>query len=232
VFYFYQYYWIMLPAILLSFIAQSMVTSSFNKYKTVRNERNITGEKAARMILDKNGLSHIKVERVTGKLTDHYDPKDNVIRLSNEVYDNTSVAAVGIAAHEAGHAVQHSTAYIPVKVRNAILPVAQISSQAAVPLIIIGFIFSGFSFLIELGIILFSAAVVFQVITLPVEFNASSRAVQTIGDMDILSDSETKGAKKVLRAAALTYIAAALAAVLQLLRLILIYGGGSGRRRS
>lgn len=220
---------LMIPAIILALYAQAKVSSTYAKYSKIGNSRNITGAQAARMILDRNGLSNVAVERIPGNLTDHFDPRANVIRLSDAVYNSTSVAAVGVAAHEAGHAVQYDTAYVPIKVRNAILPVAQVSSKLAVPLIIIGIIMSGFSVLINAGIILFSAAVLFQLITLPVEFNASRRAVSTVYETGFLNEVETAGAKKVLNAAALTYIAAALTSLLQLLRFILIAGGG--RRR-
>jgi len=165
---------------------------------------------------------------VAGNLTDHYDPKARTIRLSDSVYNSTSVSAVGVAAHEVGHAIQHDRAYAPIKVRNTILPVAQISSQIAIPLVILGMFISAFQGLITFGILLFTAVVIFQIITLPVEFNASSRAISTIYEMGILTDEETQGAKKVLRAAALTYVAAAAVSVMQLLRLIAM---SSGRRR-
>lgn len=222
-------YIIIIPALILALYAQAKVSSTYAKYSKIGNSRNITGAQAARMILDRNGLSDVAIERIPGNLTDHFDPRAKVIRLSDSVYNNTSVAAVGVAAHEAGHAVQHDTAYMPIKVRNAILPVAQLSSQLAVPLIILGLIMSGFSFLINTGIILFSAAVLFQLITLPVEFNASRRAISTVYESGFLNEVETEGARKVLNAAALTYIAAALTSLLQLLRFILIAGGG--RRR-
>lgn len=230
-FFYYDYYWVVLPAIILAAVAQAMVSSNFNKYSKVKNVRNITGAQAARRILDNCGLSNVRIERTNGNLTDHYDPRENVIRLSDSVFDSSSVAAVGVAAHEAGHAIQYGKGYFPIKVRNAILPVAQFSSTAAIWIILLGFVFSSVWFLVPLGIILFSATVLFQLITLPVEFNASARALSIIDSMDILSPEENIGAKKVLRAAALTYLAAALSAVLQLLRLVLIANNRSSRGR-
>ena len=230
-FFYYDYYWVVLPAIILAAVAQAMVSSNFNKYSKVKNVRNITGAQAAMRILDNCGLSNVRIERTNGNLTDHYDPRENVIRLSDSVFDSSSVAAVGVAAHEAGHAIQYGKGYFPIKVRNAILPVAQFSSTAAIWIILLGFVFSSVWFLVPLGIILFSATVLFQLITLPVEFNASARALSIIGSMDILSPEENIGAKKVLRAAALTYLAAALSAVLQLLRLVLIANNRNSRGR-
>lgn len=218
-----------LPAILLALYAQIRVKSTYAKYEKVGNHRGLTGERAARMILDRNGLKNVKIGHVAGKLTDHYDPRTNIVNLSDGVYDNASIAAVGIAAHEVGHAIQHNLGYFPIKARNTILPVVQVSSQLALPLIILGFIFSAFSFLIEVGIILYAAVVAFQIITLPVELNASKRALRSVYELGCLDEEETRSAKRVLSAAALTYVAAAATAILQLLRLITIAGGG--RRR-
>lgn len=218
------YYLILvLPAVLLSLWAQTRVTSTFEKYSKYSTHSRITGSEVARKILNENGLSHIAIERVNGKLTDHYDPKNNVIRLSEDVYDSTSVASIGVAAHEAGHAVQYGEHYLPIKIRNTILPVANLGSNLAVPLAILGFILS-YEPLVSFGILLFGAVVLFQVVTLPVEFNASARAVKILSNSGIIYDEEEKGVKKVLGAAALTYVAAALTALMNLIRLILVFG--------
>lgn len=222
------YYWILIvPSLLLAIWAQMMVSSNFKKYSAVYNQRGYTGADAARMILDSNGLYHVRIERVSGNLTDHYDPKDEVIRLSDSVYGSTSVAAVGVAAHEAGHAVQHATGYIPIKVRSAIIPITQIGSQLSIPLILMGFLFQ-FQPLVFAGILFYATAALFQLVTLPVEFNASARAMKVLEQSEMLAGDELTGAGKVLRAAAMTYVAALLTALAQLLRLILILGG---RRR-
>lgn len=222
--YFDIYYLVLvLPAVLLSLWAQSRVTSTYEKYEKYTCHRQLTGSEVARRILDENGLYHIRVERVGGKLTDHYDPRNNVIRLSDSVYNSTSVAAIGVAAHETGHAVQYKENYFPIKLRNTILPVANIGSNLAVPLAILGFILS-YEPLVSFGILLFGAVVLFQVVTLPVEFNASSRAIKILSYDGIIYEEEEKGVKKVLTAAALTYVAAALTALMNLLRLILVFG--------
>lgn len=229
---FYYYdptYLLLLPAILLALYAQMRVKGAYTKYQKVINQRGITGAEVARRILRDNGLSSVAVERVGGTLSDHYDPRTNVVRLSAEVYDTPSVASVGIAAHEVGHALQHNLGYTPIKIRNTILPVVQISSNLAMPLILLGIFISSFSALIEVGIILYTAVVAFQLVTLPVELNASRRALATIREMDYLSAEEIKGTKSVLSAAALTYIAAALTAILQLVRLLALTG--NHRRR-
>ncbi len=228
-FYYDPTYLLLLPAILLAIYAQTKVQSTFRKFSGVNNHMGMTGAEVARRILDRNDLLHVKVERVSGSLTDHFDPRTNVVRLSDTVYDSTSIAAVGVAAHEVGHAVQHNTGYLPIKLRNSVLPVAQIGSTIAIPLVIIGIIFSAFEVLIPVGIVLYAAVVLFQVATLPVELNASRRAIHTVYEIGFLDAEETKGAKKVLSAAALTYIAAAASAILQLLRLFLL--AGNGRRR-
>lgn len=225
--YYYQY-WILIPALILSLWAQYYVSAQYKKYARVLNARHMTGYDAARKILDRNGLSGIKIEHISGQLTDHYDPKAGVIRLSDGVYGSDSVAAVGIAAHEAGHAVQYAQSYMPIKLRNSILPVTQIASGAALPMFFIGLLLA-YDPLVNLGIILFASVLAFQIITLPVEFNASRRAVRIIDESDYLSGSEIKGVKKVLFAAAMTYVAAMVMSLLQLLRLILIANGG--RRR-
>lgn len=218
------YYLILVvPAIIISMWAQARVTSTFEKYSKYSSQNHVTGMETARKILDSNGLHHISVERVSGKLTDHYDPKNNVIRLSDSVYASDSISAMGVAAHEAGHAVQHSEKYMPIKMRNAVLPVANIGSHLSIPLAILGFIL-GYEPLVSFGILLFGAVVLFQLITLPVEFNASNRAVKILSSTGMIYENEEKGVKKVLGAAALTYVAAALTALMNLIRLILVFG--------
>lgn len=219
-------YVLFFAAIIISLAAQFAVTSAFKKYSSVRNARGLTGAGAARMILDNAGLNHIQIERVAGELTDHFDPTANVIRLSDSVYDSDSVAAVGVAAHESGHAIQYGKEYAPIKLRSAIIPVTQIGSKLVTPLVVAGIFFS-FPTLIDIGIILFCAVVIFQAVTLPVEFNASGRALTILRESYMLDESELKGAKRVLTAAALTYVAALVSALLSLLRLLLI----RGRRR-
>ncbi|MBE7011654.1 MAG: zinc metallopeptidase [Ruminococcaceae bacterium] len=213
-----------LPALIVAMWAQFNVNSTFNKFKTMGNRHGYTAHEVARKILDMNGLTHVAIERVSGHLSDHFDPKANVVRLSDSTYSSTSVAAIGVAAHEVGHAVQHATAYAPIKVRNTIVPVVQISSFAAFPLAIIGIIVANPA-LIWGGIILFSLTVLFQLVTLPVEFNASRRAIKTLDTAYILDENELKGAKKVLKAAALTYVASAAVAIGNLLRLLVLANG-------
>jgi len=217
---------ILIPAIIFSIVAQIMVKSAFSKYSNVRNSRGLTGADAAREILDRNGLTNVRIEHISGSLTDHYDPKANVIRLSDDVYGSATVAAVGVAAHEAGHAVQYAEGYYPIKIRNAIIPVTRFGSSLSTPLVILGLALS-WDFLITAGILLFCAVVLFQAITLPVEFNASGRALKTLRSSHFLEDDEMKGARSVLTAAAMTYVAAMLSALLSLVRLLVI----SGRRR-
>lgn len=217
---------ILIPAIIFSIVAQIMVKSAFSKYSKVRNSRGLTGADAAREILDRNGLSNVRIEHISGSLTDHYDPRANVIRLSDDVYGSATVAAVGVAAHEAGHAVQYAEGYYPIKIRNAIIPVTRFGSSLSTPLVILGLALS-WDFLITAGILLFCAVVLFQAITLPVEFNASGRALKTLRSSHFLEDDEMKGARSVLTAAAMTYVAAMLSALLSLVRLLVI----SGRRR-
>lgn len=217
----YYYIVLVLPCIILASIAQMMVSSSFSKYSKLQSSRGFTGAQVARKILDLNGLTNVTIEHISGTLTDHYDPTKKVVRLSDSVYSSTSVAAISVAAHETGHAIQHSHSYFPLKIRSSIFPIVNISSRLALPLAILGFIFQ-LEFLINFGIILFFAVVLFQVITLPVEFNASSRALKILSDTNILAQQEVGAASKVLRAAALTYVASALTAVMSLLRLIII----------
>lgn len=224
-------YLLVLVAALLSIAASANVNSTFKRYSKKRTARNITAEQAARKILDENGLYNVRIESIAGNLTDHYDPRTNVIRLSDSVRTSTSVAAVGVAAHEAGHAVQHAVGYFPIKLRNALVPVANIGSTAGPYLIIIGLLLSGaFSdMLVNFGIWFFAAAVLFQVVTLPVEFNASGRAIKTLSGGMYLESEEVPAVKKVLGAAAMTYVAAAAVSVANLLRFILL--AGSRRRR-
>ncbi len=220
------YFMLVLPAILISLFAQMKVQSTYKKYAEVLSSRGKTAAEITREILDKNGLTGVSIERVAGKLTDHFDPRSNVIRLSETVYGDISVASIGVAAHEAGHAVQHQVGYFPIRARNAVLPVANLGSSLAFPLILLGIVLS-MQPLVSFGILLFSFVLLFQLVTLPVEFNASRRAIETLRGSGILAEDELLGAKKVLGAAALTYVAAALTSAAQLLRLVLL----SKRRR-
>lgn len=220
-----MFYWdytyvILLPAILFSMYAQGKIKSTFNRYLKKRTITGITGADAARTILNRNGIN-IPIEIISGNLTDHYDPSKKVLRLSNDVYNGNSVASIGVAAHECGHAIQHEMGYAPLQIRNFLVPVVNIGSNLSWLFIILGFVL-GLSGLINLGILLFSAAVIFQLITLPVEYDASSRALKQIESNGILYGEEINGAKKVLNAAALTYVAATLAAVSQLIRLLVL----------
>ena len=222
------YYLILiLPAFFISLFAQVKIQSTFSKFSKVLNQSGLTGASAAQKVLAAHGVYNVKVERVGGNLTDHFDPRTNVIRLSDSVYDSTSVASVGVAAHEAGHAVQYSQGYTPIKIRNSILPIVSFGSRFSFIALLLGILFS-FDFLITLGIILFSFATLFQLITLPVELNASRRAMNTIKEENLLDENEARGARKVLTAAAMTYIAAVIMSVAQLLRLLLL----TGRRRN
>lgn len=225
-FFYYDPTWILLlPAIILSIWASARVNSTFRKYSQVYNRFGLTGADAARRILDMNGLYSVRIERVSGDLTDHYDPRSNVVRLSDATYSSQSVGAIGVAAHEVGHAVQHATGYAPIKIRNSIVPVVNICNMLSMPIILLGVILSYNQTMVDIGIILFSATVLFQLITLPVEFNASSRALNTLETQNMLASDELQGARKVLRAAAMTYVAAALSSFMSLLRLILLFGG-------
>lgn len=212
--------------------ASHNVNSTFKKYAKQFSRRNLTGAQAAQRVLSANGVHGVRIERVSGNLTDHFDPRTNVIRLSDSVYDDTSTAAIGVACHEAGHAVQYAQDYAPIKLRAAIIPVTNFGSQLAMPLILLGIVLSAFGsmsdLLIYLGIGCFGLSLVFQLVTLPVEFNASRRALVAIEEGELLTDEELMGARKTLRAAALTYVAATAVALAQLLRLLAIFGG---RRR-
>lgn len=219
---------LVLPCVLLSLWASSNVNSTFKKYSQQYSTRRLTGAEAARRVLSANGVHGVRIDRVSGNLTDHFDPKTNVIRLSDSVYDSTSTAAIGVAAHEAGHAVQYAQDYAPIKLRAAIIPLTNFGSKLAMPLILIGLLLSfaeGFSFFfVYLGIACFGLSLVFQLVTLPVEFNASRRAMVAIEEGGLLTTEEQKGARKTLKAAALTYVAATATALAQLLRLILVFG--------
>lgn len=212
----------------LSMIASGMVKSRFNKYSKVRSMAGMTGAQVAQRVLQAAGINDVSIEEVAGNLTDHYDPRNKVLRLSQSVYNSVSIAAVGVAAHECGHAIQHNQNYAPLTFRSTFVPVANLGSSMAWPIFFLGLIV-GRPFLLKAGIILFAAAVIFQLVTVPVEINASRRALKMIEQTGILYDEEAKGAKSVLTAAALTYVAALAASILQLLRLILLAGGG--RRR-
>lgn len=227
--YFDPYYWVLIvPSMLFALWAQMMVSSTFNKYSRVMSSRGLTAAQVCRRILDDNGLHNVRIEHIAGNLTDHFDPRTNVVRLSDSVYNSTSVASIGVAAHETGHAIQHAVGYFPIKLRSAIIPVTNIGSKLSIPLILLGFVFQ-WQPLVEIGIWLFATVALFQLVTLPVEFNASRRALQTLEGDAILEATEVKQAKKVLTAAAMTYVAALITAVAQLLRLVLLYGN---RRRN
>lgn len=221
-YFFYDYYYIILviPAMLLAMWAQVKVKSTYNKFSKVGNTRGITGAYAAQAVLTHYGIRDVRIEQVSGKLSDHYDPKAKVIRLSSEVYGGSSIAAVGIACHEAGHAAQHAENYVPIKIRNSLVPVCNIGSSLGIPLALLGY-FLGFEPLITVGLVLYAAISLFHLVTLPVEFNASNRAIKVIDETGLLYDDETSGAKKVLKAAAMTYVASLIVALANLLRLIL-----------
>jgi len=232
-FYFDWYYLVLvLPAMFFAIAAQNKVTSTFNKYSRSYNRNGMTGAEAARKIMELNGIYDVSIERVSGNLTDHYDPSKKVLRLSDNVYSSTSIAAVGVAAHETGHAIQHANGYAFLSLRTIMVPIANISSRLAMPLVILGILFSFSSHMsnpfINLGIILFGLSVVFTLVTLPVEFNASKRAIACLDERQILVGSELDGAKKVLSAAAMTYVASTALALANFLRLILLFGN---RRR-
>ncbi len=222
-------YILVIIGIVITLAASAKVKTTFGKYSRVGSASGMTGAQVAERLLRDAGIYDVRIERISGDLNDHYDPKNKVLRLSDPVYGQTSLAAIGVAAHECGHAIQHQESYAPLNIRSALVPVANIGSMAAWPLIILGLLLSFNQTLIYLGIILFGAAVLFQIITLPVEFNASKRAIQKLGQTGILYGDELKHSKKVLDAAALTYVAAAAATILQLLRLIILFGGGRSR---
>ncbi len=220
--FFYDYYYLILvvPALILSLVAQANVKSTYAKMAKINNTRRITGAEAAMRVLSHYGINNVQVQMTQGKLSDHYDPRSNVIRLSPEVFSGSSIASVGIACHEAGHAAQHAQNYAPIKMRNAVLPVANFGSSMGFTIAILGY-FLGMEIIVNIGIILFAAVVLFQLITLPVEFNASSRALKVISETNMLYEDEIPKARKVLTAAAMTYIAALIVSMMSLLRLIL-----------
>ena len=236
--YYYNFDWtylvLVLPCLILSMWASARVNSTFQKYSGQISARRITGAQAAQKVLAQNGVVGVRIERIGGNLTDHYDPKTNVIRLSDNVYDNPSTAAIGVACHEAGHAVQYANNYFPIKIRSAIIPITNFGSKLAMPLILIGILFSAFgSFsntIVYIGVACFALSLIFQLVTLPVEFNASRRAIEAIEHGGILTEEEQRGARKTLSAAAMTYVAATAVALAQLIRLISIFGGN--RRRN
>ena len=237
-YYYYGFDWtyliLVLPCLILSFWASARVNSTFKRYSGQLSSRHITGADAAKRILLAYGIHGVRIEPISGKLTDHYDPKANVIRLSDNVYGSSSTAAIGVACHEAGHAVQYAKGYFPVKLRSAIIPVTNFGSKLAMPLILLGLVLTSlgrFSYtLVYAGILAFSLSVLFQLITLPVEFNASRRALEAIDLTELLTDEERRGAKKTLQAAAMTYVAALAVSVAQLVRLITLFGGRNRRR--
>ena len=222
---------VLIPAMIFAFWAQFKVNSTFNKYAKVYNRRGLTGAEAARRVLDANGLHNVTIEHIRGHLTDHYDPRANVIRLSDATYASTSVAAIGVAAHEAGHAVQHAVGYAPIKLRSAIIPLTRFGSFLAMPLFLIGLLMGSGSYLgygigtifMVTGILFFSFSTLFQLVTLPTEFNASARAMKALEDGGLLADDELPAAKATLSAAAMTYVAALASSLASLLRLILIF---------
>lgn len=216
-------YVLIILAFLISALVSAKMNATFSKYSKVRSYCGMTGAQAAQRILSSAGIYDVRIEHVSGKLTDHYDPSNKVLRLSDAVYGNTSIAAIGVAAHECGHAVQHARNYVPLSVRSAIVPVANFGSQLSWPLFLAGLIFS-FRPLLMIGILLFCAALLFQIVTLPVEFNASARALRMLDETGIMSRQEIRGTKKVLRAAAMTYVAAVIGSLLQLLRLLILSG--------
>ena len=215
---------LVVPCIILAFWAQASVKSTFSRYERVLSRRGLTGAQAAEAVLRQNGVTGVRIEWVAGKLSDHFDPRTNTIRLSNAVYASTSVASIGVAAHEAGHAVQYAVGYIPIRLRAAIIPATQLGSMAAFPLILLG-LFMNSGWLIDVGILAFALSTVFQLVTLPVEINASRRALAAIEQGGLLAPDEYPMAKKTLTAAAMTYVAALAVSLAQLLRLLLIFGG-------
>lgn len=229
---------VLIPAMIFAFWAQINVQTTFSRFKQVRNRRGRTAADVARRILDANGLNYVQIQRVSGELTDHYDPRAQVVRLSDSVYDSTSVAAIGVAAHEVGHACQHAEDYVPLRIRSAIIPMTRIGSMLAMPVFILGLLFAQLSLygnmvgdvFMMLGILLFSLSTLFQLVTLPTEFNASARALKTLESYGILDGDELVGARSTLRAAALTYVAALASSLASLLRLLLIFGGSRSRR--
>lgn len=217
-------YFLVIIGAIFSIAASAKVNSTFNKYKRIRSTSGMTGAEAAERILHQNGIYDVGIEHIGGNLTDHYDPRSKILRLSDATYSSTSVAAIGVAAHECGHAIQHKEEYGPLKLRTAIVPAANIGSRLGIPIILLGILLGGNYLLVQIGIWVFSLAVLFQIVTLPVEFNASKRALAMVEQYGILGRNEVEHTKKVLSAAAMTYVAAAAASILQLLRLVLLFG--------
>lgn len=228
--YYYDYYFLILvvPAMLIALWAQIKVKTTFRSQSKIQSSRGLTGAQAAYNVLSYYGITNVRIERVAGDLTDHYDPRTNVIRLSDQVYGSTSIAAIGVACHEAGHAAQHAEGYVPIKIRNAIIPVCNIGSTIGLPLAIVGY-FMNFEPLITIGLLLYALIAVFQFATLPVEFNASRRAIKVIGETGLLDDDERSGARKVLTAAAMTYVASLIVSLANLLRFIIRFSGRNRR---
>ena len=229
-YYFDPTYILVLIGAILCMVASFQVNSTYKKYAKVQSMSGLTGAQAAAKILSYSGITDVSVERVRGELTDHFDPKNKVVRLSDSTYNSTSVAAISVAAHECGHVLQHEEGYLPIRIRSALVPAANIGSRLGIPLILVGVLLSWNSILIQIGIWVFALAVLFQLVTLPVEFNASGRALEKIQQYGILSEMEIGSGRRVLRAAALTYVAAAASSILQLLRLILLFGNSRSRR--
>lgn len=227
--YFDTTYLILIPAIVFAMIAQFQVSATFKRYSQEHSRRGYNAAQVARIILDENGLRNVQIQHTSGNLTDHYDPRSNVVRLSDSTYQSTSVAAIGVAAHEVGHAIQHAQGYFPIKIRTAIIPVTNIGSNLATPLVILGLVLS-MQPLITIGIFLYTFMVLFQAVTLPVELNASSRAMKTLENYHILEEDELKKSRKVLTAAAMTYVAALFSALLSLLRLLILANRGRNNR--
>ena len=217
---------ILIPAMIFAMIAQGSVSRTFRKYSNIRNRKNLTGAEAARMVLDNNGLNNVEVEHVRGNLTDHYDPRKRVLRLSDSVYGSNSVSAVSVACHEVGHAIQHAKGYVQLKIRDGIVPIVNLASNLTWPLVLIGFFlltagnYVQGNMIFNIGVITFIAVIAFHIITLPVEFNASRRAINQMQEYGIVGDEEVVGSKKVLRAAAMTYVAALAVAVANLIRIL------------
>ena len=229
----YTYFLYMLPAIIISMIAQFKVNSAFRKYSEISTVRGVTGRESAAQVLRYGEVTGVEIQSTSGRLTDHFDPRSGVIRLSQPVYDVNSIAAVGVAAHEAGHAIQHARGYFPIKLRSALVPITNIGSNLSIPLILIGLMLPvEYDFVVTIGILLYSLMVIFQLVTLPVEFNASSRALKALSEAGILEGEELRGAKKVLSAAAMTYLAATFTALMSLLRLLAIVGARQGSNRN
>ncbi|MBO6147656.1 MAG: zinc metallopeptidase [Lachnospiraceae bacterium] len=229
--YYYGFDWtylLLIVGVIVSGIASAKVSSTFNKYSRIRSSAGMTGAEAAQRILYSEGITDVAVQHISGSLTDHYDPSSKVVSLSDATYGSTSVAAIGVAAHECGHVIQHHRGYAPLSIRSALVPVANVGSKAGVPICILGMFLGMNETLINLGILVFSFGVLFQIVTLPVEFDASARALKLVRNLGILDDAETRDTRKVLKAAAMTYVASAFASILSLMRLVILFGG---RRR-